>query len=357
VARIDSFLRLVADQQASDLHFHAGTAPLVRHDGDLVPLPFRVLSDDEARRFLLEVLTLEQKETLEAEQQVDFLYAIPGVARFRANVFRQRMGLSAVFRVIPDHIPTLEDLMLPPAVFKLTQAQNGLVLVTGPTGSGKSTTLAAMVQEINRTSDRHIITIEDPIEFVHAARRSVITQREVGSHVESFAAGLRSALREAPDVLVVGEVRDQETAQLALAAAETGVLVFGTLHANSAARVVDRILDMLPEEVRDQMRGVLSVMLRGVISQRLCKKAQGDGRIALVELLLAGYSVANMIRENKLHLLEGYLQSASTDGTGSQSMDTCIARFVQEGLVSAEEGLKYADAPAQLRKLLTAAEV
>jgi twitching motility protein PilT len=352
MARLDSFLRLVADQQASDLHFHAASVPIIRHDGDLIPLPFRVLSEEETRRFLLEVLTLEQQEVLEAQQQVDFLYAIPDVGRFRGNVFRQNHGLGAVFRVIPSRAPGLDELMLPPAAKSLTELQNGLVLVTGPTGSGKSTTLAAMVQQINRTSARHIITIEDPIEFVHEPERSVITQREVGRHAESFAAGLRSALREAPDVVVVGEMRDQETAQLALAAAETGVLVFGTLHANSSARAVDRVLDMLPEEVREQMRSVLSVMLKGVLAQRLCKKASGEGRVALVELLMVGYGVANMIRENKVHLIEGYLQSAAGDATGSQGMDSCIFRHVQDGLITAEEGLRYADSADQLRKLL-----
>ncbi len=352
MARLDSFLRLVAEQKASDLHFHAGNPPIVRHDGELVALPFRVLSENETRSFLVELMTLEQWAALEAEKQVDFLYEIPSVGRFRANVFVQSQGLGAVFRVIPRRIPTMEELLLPPAVKRLTTLQNGLVLVTGPTGSGKSTTLAAMVEEINETSPRHVITIEDPVEFVHEPRQSVITQRQVGRHAQSFATALRSALREAPDVLVVGEMRDGETAQLALSAAETGVLVFGTLHANSASRAVDRILDMLPEEVRDQMRGALSVMLRGVIAQRLCRRAGDDGRVALTEMLVPSYGVAHMIRENKIHLIEGYLQSASGDGTGSHSMDHCIGRYVQERIITPEEGLLHADDPAALRRLL-----
>lgn len=353
MARIDSFLEIVAEQRASDFHFHAGNPPIIRHVGELLPLPFRVLTDEEARRFVFEILTPAQRQTLEHDQQVDFIYVLPGVGRFRANVFIQSQGLGAVFRIIPNHLPTFEELRLPPAVRKLTEQNNGLVLVTGPTGSGKTTTLAAMVHEINKTQQRHVITIEDPVEFVHAPIQSVITQREVGRHAESFASALRSAMREAPDVLVVGELRDQETVHLALQAAETGVLVLGTLHTNSAPRAVDRILDALPEEIREAMRQVLSVTLRGVIAQRLCLRADGESRVAVLEILLLTHGVANLIRENKVHQIEGYLQSASSDGTGAQSLDNGILRYILEGLITREAGLAVADRPDELQKQLS----
>jgi twitching motility protein PilT len=352
MARLDSFLRIVAEQQASDLHFHAGNVPVIRHDGELMDLPFRALSAQETERFLREVLTDAQWATLQTEKQLDLMYALPEVGRFRGNVFVQSHGLGAVFRIIPDEVPTLDRLGVPPVLKRLTQLGNGLIVVTGPTGCGKTTTLAAMIHEINQTSQRHIITIEDPIEFVHQPRESVITQREVGRHVESFASGLRSALREAPDVLVVGEMRDQETVQLALAAAETGILVFGTLHTNSAAKAIDRIIDVVPEETREQSRGVLSVLLRGVIAQHLVRRASGDGRIAVAEILLQSYAVANMIRENKTHQVEGHLQTASYDGSGAQSLDHCLFQYIQEGHITLEDALSVADYPDQLKKLV-----
>lgn len=351
--RLDSFLRLVVEQQASDLHLHAGYVPVIRHDGDLVDVPFRQLSRDETERFLGEIMTDAQRDLLLAERQVDFLYDLPGTGRFRASVFQQSRGLGSVFRVIPDRPFTLEQLLMPPAVRKLTRLSNGLVIVTGPTGSGKTTTLAAMVDEINRNQQRHVITIEDPIEFVHRPVKSVITQREVGRHVASFAAGLRSALRESPDVLVVGEMRDQETVQLALQAAETGVLVLGTLHTNSAAKAVDRIVDVVPEDVRDQTRGVLSVLLRAVIAQHLVKKASGEGRVAALEVLLQSHGISNLIRENKVHQIEAYLQSAGVHPSGLQSLDGCLLKLVQEGLVEMSEAVLVADRPDQLRRQVT----
>ncbi len=354
MARLDTFLRIVAEQQASDLHLHAGNRPVIRHDGDIVDLPFRVLSAQETLRFVYEVLSDEQKTQLAEDRQVDLVYALPGVGRFRGNVFAQRHGLGAVFRIIPDNPPTLDQLGLPPVVRRLTTLPNGLVIVTGPTGSGKTTTLAAMVQEINRSSERHIITIEDPIEFVHEPSRCVITQREVGTHVGSFAAGLRSALRETPDVLVVGEMRDRETAQLALSAAETGVLVFGTLHTNSAARAVDRIVDVVPEDTREQARGVLSVLLRAVIAQHLVRRSIGEGRIAVPEVLVQTMGVSNMIREGKIDQLSAHLQSAGADGSGAQSLDYALLMKIQEGLILLEDALEVADYPEQLERAVAA---
>ena len=269
MARLDSFLRLVVEQKASDLHFMAGHRPLIRHDGLLVPIPFRELTDIEARRFLFEILSTEQRARLDAEEEVDFAYDLAGVGRFRANVFLQSDGMGAVFRVIPEEPPNLSDLRLPSAVRKILDLPNGLVLFCGPTGCGKSTTQAALIHELNRTRPLHIITIEDPIEFIHPPKKAVLTQRQVGKHVATFEHALRSALRESPDVVLVGELRDLETIQLALSAAETGVLVFGTLHTGSAAKSIGRIIDAFPDTQADQIRGVLSVIVRAVVSQRV----------------------------------------------------------------------------------------
>lgn len=352
MARLDSFLRLVVEQHASDLHFHSGAVPTIRFDGGLLPLPFRTLTETEARRFLFEIMDEAQSAQFDAERQLDFLYVVEGLGRFRANVFFQNHGMGAVFRVIRPSPPTLDELAVPQVLRKLAHLQNGLVLVTGPTGSGKTTTLSAMVHEVNRTSQRHIITVEDPIEVLHPPLKSVISQRQVEKHTGSFASALRAALRESPDVLVVGEMRDQETVQLALSAAETGVLVLGTLHTNSAAKAVDRIIDMLPPETREQARSVLSVLLRCVASQHLCRRASGEGRVAVMEVLLHSWAVANMIREGKAHQIDAYLQTAGNDGTGMISLDASIARSVRNGYITIEEGLRVANYPDQVQLMV-----
>ena len=350
MARLDSFLRLVVEQKASDLHFHSGVVPLIRHDGDLVPLNFRALSEKDARTFLLEILTPEQRAVFDRDQELDFIYQIPEVGRFRANMFQQARGIGSVFRIIPNRLPTIEELSLPPVVKKLTELQNGLVLITGPTGSGKTTTLAALVHEINKTSSRHVITIEDPVEYVHSPLQSVITQRQVGRHVESFATALRSSLRESPDVVVAGEMRDLETIQVALQAAETGVLVFGTLHTNSAGKAADRIVDVFPDESREQVRGVVSVLLRGVIAQILCKRANGEGRVAMMEVMLQTIGISNLIREGKGYQIDSYLQTAEP-GSGMQSLDSCIFRAIKDGVITLEEGLRVANYPEFVKRL------
>jgi len=352
MARLDSFLRLVAEQGASDLHFHAGNVPLIRFEGELTPLPFRSLSELETNRFIHEILSDEQKAELEKMQELDLVYELHGVGRFRANVFVQTHGLGAVFRVISSKIPTIDELGLPPAVQKMTELNNGLVLVTGPTGSGKSTTLAAMVDEINRNSPRHVISIEDPIEYVHTSKMGVVTQRQVGKHAESFAAALRSALRESPDVIVVGEMRDPETISLAVTAAETGVLVIGTLHSSSASKAVHRIMDVIAEESRDQVRSTLSVLLRAVIAQHLVRRSEGEGRVAALEILLQSYAVAHLIRENKVFQIDAYLDTASNDGTGAQSLDWCLFRNVREGILTLEDALKVANQPDAIKRLV-----
>ncbi|MBM4280142.1 MAG: PilT/PilU family type 4a pilus ATPase [Deltaproteobacteria bacterium] len=350
MARIDSFLRLVVEQRASDLHFTAGSVPLIRHDGELVPLPFRSLTEGEARRFLFEILTPEERERLEVELELDLLYALPGVGRFRANLFQQQQGWGAAFRIIPDRPPLLDELGFPAAVRGLCALQQGLVLIGGPTGSGKSTTLAALVHEINRTTRRHVLTVEDPIEFLHEPVLSAVTQRQVGIHVESFAEALRSALRESPDVLVVGEVRDSETMQLAVQAAETGVLVVGTLHTSSAAKTITRAIDMAAEDIREQLRASLSVLLKGVVAQHLLRRASGDGRIAAVEVLLNNPAVASMIRENKIVQIDAYLAGTSPWELGMQGLESCLLAFVRDGLVDVEEAAKLSASPEVLRR-------
>lgn len=352
MAHLDSFLRVVVDQRASDLHLHAGKPPLVRLDGELVTLPFRTLSGSDARRFIDDILSDTQRDQYARERQLDFIHEVEGLGRFRANVFYQNGGASAVFRVIPASPSTLTSLGMPRAVRSFSRLQNGLVLICGATGSGKSTTLAAVIHEINSTSARHVITLEDPIEVVHPADRSLVNQRQVGRDVDSFATGLRSALRESPDVLMVGELRDADTVSLALQAAETGVLVLGTLHTSSAPKAIDRMVDAVPEASREQARASLSVLLRGVVAQQLCRRANGEGRVAALEVLVHDHAVANMIRGNKIHLLEAHLQSASQDRAGNESMDQCLWRYVRDGTITRDEALRSANVPERLAERL-----
>ncbi|MEC7525835.1 MAG: PilT/PilU family type 4a pilus ATPase [Myxococcota bacterium] len=355
-ARLDTFLRIAADQKASDLHFHAGKVPMVRHHGELSTLPFRVLSAPQVRAFLDEILTPGQRATLEAEQQVDFAYDLDEVGRFRASVCEQSGGLSAVFRVIPNGLPHLSDLEVPAAVAGFTRHANGLVLITGPTGSGKTTTLAAMVDLINRTSGRHVITVEDPIEFVHPPKQGLVTQREVGLHAQSFASALRSALREAPDVLVVGEMRDFETISLALTAAEAGILVFATLHTGSAAKALDRMMGAAPADQQEQVREVLSVLLRGVLSQRLCRLADGQGRAVAAEILLQSVSISHLIRERKVHQIDAYLRGGEQASQGMVSLEQSLVRLVREGRVTRAEALSHANDPESVAASLAKGE-
>jgi twitching motility protein PilT len=329
---IEELLRETVERQASDLHLGAGEPPALRVHGDLVRTDRPVLTPDTVRSLVNGIMTEAQRTQFEAEHEVDFAYALTDVGRFRVNVFMQNRGPGAVLRTIPTKIPSLESLNVPPVLKELCERERGLVLVTGPTGSGKSTTLAAMVDAINQTWDGHILTVEDPIEFVHTPKRCLVNQREVGRHTGSFASALRSALREDPDVILIGEMRDLETISLALTAAETGHLVFGTLHTSSAPKTVDRIIDVFPASQQAQIRTMLSESLEAIVSQTLLKK-KGGGRVAACEILVGVPAIRNLIREGKLHQIPSMMQTGQR--AGMQSLEMAIADLVKRGLVDA----------------------
>lgn len=352
MARIDSFLRVVVEQAASDLHLSSGTVPAIRKDGELMPLPFRVVSEAETTRYLMEIITPEQQDRFEEEQSLDFLYEIPGVARFRGNLFLHARGVGSVFRIIPSGVPAMAQLQLPPVIRTLAAMDSGLILVCGPTGSGKTTTLAAIINEINTTKSAHIITVEDPIEFVHEGVRSVVSQRQVGVHVANFADAGRAALREAPDVLVFGELRDTESFTLALSAAEAGVLVLGTMHAASAGKAVHRIIDAFPGEQAQQALHVLAANFRGIVAQHLVPRSTGEGRLAVMEVLLNTAATAQLIRDNKVHQVESYLESGDHEGEGMFGLDAMLVPVIRAGTITLKAGLGLATRPDRVAELL-----
>ena len=327
---MEELLRETVALGASDLHLSAGLPPLMRIHGDLTRTEHPALSAAGVTALVNSIMSEEQRQTFQAEHEIDFACEVPGKGRFRVNAFVQSRGPGAVLRTIPTAIPTLESLNLPPVLKELCTRERGLVLVTGPTGSGKSTTLAAMVDLINQTWDAHILTVEDPIEFVHPPKRCLVNQREVGPHTRSFSNALRSALREDPDVILVGELRDLETMSLALTAAETGHLVFGTLHTSSAPKTIDRIIDVFPAGQQNQVRTMLSESLEAVIAQTLVKK-KGGGRIAACEILIGAPAVRNLIREGKLHQIPSMMQTSQR--IGMQTLDLALADLVKRGLI------------------------
>ncbi len=339
MAQIDELFKLMIKEKASDLHLTSGAPPSLRIHGDMIKTEHRNLTNEECQNLVFEILTPKQKKTFVEEWELDCSYTLPGVGRFRCNVFMQRKGLGAVFRIIPEKILTVDELSLPPQVLAPIESPTGLVLVTGPTGSGKSTTLAALIDHINSTQKGHIITVEDPIEFVHENKKCLINQREVSSHTKSFANALRAALREDPDYILVGEMRDLETISLALTAAETGHLVFGTLHTNSASKTVDRIIDVFPSAQKDQIRVMLSESLRGVIAQQLIKLSNGNGRAALLEILLVNKAVANLIREGKTFQIPSALQTGLTQGM--LTYEHSMKKLVDKGLISAKDAAAF----------------
>ncbi|HYW13095.1 MAG TPA: type IV pilus twitching motility protein PilT [Longimicrobium sp.] len=333
--KIDQFLNLLVQHGGSDLHLSCGGPPVLRVHGHLQKVAFRDLVESDLNLLLSEIITPAQLERYRTTHDLDFAYEIPGTARFRGNFFRQHRGPGAVFRIIPSKIPSAEEIGLPDVVRKFTDLNKGLVLVTGPTGSGKSTTLAAMIDLINATRPEHILTIEDPIEFVHANKKALVNQREVGPHTESFATALKAALREDPDVILVGEMRDRETIALALTAAETGHLVFGTLHTNSAHKTVDRIIDTFPGDLQHQVRAMLSESLRGVVAQQLLRKKGGAGRVAAHEIMVGTAAVSNLIREGKTYQIPSIIQTGKKDGM--VQMDQSILAHLMAGLVEGKE--------------------
>jgi twitching motility protein PilT len=339
MARLDDLLRQMKQHKASDLHLTSGSAPYMRINGDMVKLNYRNVSAETCHSLIYEILTEKQKELFAENWDLDLSYPLEGVGRFRVNVFMQRNGIAAVFRLIPENIKTLSELDLPEQLAGLIDASEGLVLVTGPTGSGKSTTLAAMIQTINEKQQAHIITIEDPIEFVHENRRSLISQRELASHTKSFGAALRAALREDPDIILVGEMRDLETIQLAITAAETGHLVFATLHTNSAIKTIDRVIDVFPEGQQTQIRVMLSESLRGVVAQALLPRPDRQGRVPVVEILVNVPAVANLIREGKVHQIASVMQTGRSHGM--TTFEGAIHELIHKNLISKEDGLSF----------------
>ena len=340
---IAALLTSTRDAGASDLHLSAGNPPIVRQRGEIVRANLPAMSADEVRALVYEIMNADQRAFFEANFEIDFGFEIPDVSRFRANVFMQRRGPGAVFRVIPTKIRTLEELGCPPVMREMAMKERGLVLVTGPTGSGKSTTLAAMIDYLNSNKQGHIITIEDPIEFVHESKKCLINQREVGSHTKDFASALRSALREDPDCLLVGELRDLETTSLAITAAETGHLVFGTLHTNSAAKTIDRLIDVFPADRQSQIRTMVSESLEGVIAQTLIPTADGKSRVAALEILVGIPALRNLVREEKTAQILSIMQVGTQHGM--QTLDHALKELVISGRITRDEALKRATNP------------
>ena len=331
---ITQLLSFGVEQGASDCHLSAGEPPMLRVHGDLKKLDHPVLTREQVHTMIYDMMNDHQRNVFEEHHECDFSFEIGDLARFRVNVFMQRRGEGAVFRTIPTKILTLEQLGMPPLLRQLCQKEKGLILVTGPTGSGKSTTLAAMLDHLNDTFEGHILTIEDPIEFVHQSKKCLVNQRELGPHTHTFTNALRAALREDPDIILVGEMRDLETIQLALTAAETGHLVFGTLHTSSAPKTVDRIIDVFPPGQQGQIRAQFAESIEAVITQTLLKKKTG-GRVAALEILVGTTAVRNLIREAKLHQIQGIMQASKKDGM--QTMDAALTDLVTKGLVTRQE--------------------
>ncbi len=340
MAKIDALFKLMKQQGASDLHLSSGAPPILRQSGDMEKLKYPPLTNDQTKALVFEILDQEQRAEFEETRDLDFAYELSGVARFRGNLLDTYRGVAAVFRIIPSEILTADQLKLPEGIRKLTRLKKGLVLVTGPTGSGKSTTLAAMIDLINSTRKEHILTLEDPLEFIHENKMSLLNQRQIGTHSMSFTNALKGALREDPDIILVGEMRDLETISMAMTAAETGHLVYGTLHTNSAPKTIDRIIDAFPKDAQEQVRTMLGESLKGVVCQQLLKTAEGKGRVAAHEILIGNAAVANLIREGKTFQIPSIMQTAK--GEGMQLMDQCLLDLLKEKKITPQEAHRCA---------------
>ncbi len=351
MARIDAFLKLGLAQGCSDIHLAVGVPPMLRMNGDLMPIKFRDLSDTELEAYILEILTVKQKDILMGGHDLDFSYVAGEGGRFRVNVFRKATGYGAVFRYIPGNVPTLDQLKVPSILKKFCDYHQGMVLVTGSTGTGKSTTLAAMIDHLNATRPLNIISLEDPIEFVHPSKQSQVIQREVGTHVLSFADGVRSAMREDPDVILVGELRDAETISMAMTAAETGHLVLGTLHTTGAVKTIDRIIDALPGELREQTKGFLAMSLKAVVTQVLVKTPDGRGRKAICEILVNNRAIAKLISTDQTHQIPSQLQTGRD--LGMQMMDHALLDAINAKEIDPDDAIRFANEKKNFQRFVT----
>lgn len=355
MARIDAFLNLGLAQGCSDIHLAVGIPPMLRMNGDLMPIKFRQLSDTELETYIIEILTKKQREKLESGHDLDFSYIAEEGGRFRVNVFRKVTGIGAVFRYIPGDVPTLDQLMVPPIIGKFCDYHQGLVLVTGSTGTGKTTTLAAMIDHLNQNRELNIISLEDPIEFVHPSKKSQVIQRELGTHVRSFADGVRSAMREDPDVILVGELRDAETIMMAMTAAETGHLVLGTLHTTGAVKTIDRVIDALPGELREQTKSFLAMSLKAVVTQVLVRTLDGRGRRAILEILVNTRAIAKLITTDQTHQVSSQLQMGKD--LGMQLMDQALLEAINKKQVDPDDAYRFANDKKKFQRFVTNTEL
>jgi twitching motility protein PilT len=355
MARIDAFLKLGLAQGCSDVHLSVGVPPMLRMNGDLLPIKFRELSDTELETYVREILTANQVQALEDGHDLDFSYVAEEGGRFRVNVFRKVTGYGAVFRHIPPDVPTLEQLDVPKVLTDFCDYHQGMVLVTGSTGTGKSTTLAAMINHLNETKNLNIISLEDPIEFVHPSKNCQVIQRELGTHLTSFADGVRSAMREDPDVILVGELRDAETITMAMTAAETGHLVLGTLHTTGAVKTIDRIIDALPGELREQTKAFLAMSLKAVVTQVLCKTPDGRGRRAVLEILVNTRAIAKQITTDQTHQIPSQLQTGKD--LGMQLMDQALLDAIQRKEIDPDDAYRYATEKSKFTRFVTDTDI
>ncbi len=351
MARIDAFLKLGREQSCSDIHLAVGVPPMFRMHGDLMPIKFRDLGDSELEGYMSEILTKSQKEKFRKGEDLDFSYMSEGVGRFRINLFRKSSGIGATFRHIPTEIPTFDSLNLPPVIKTFADFKQGMVLVTGSTGTGKSTTLASLINYINNSRKENIITLEDPIEFIHPSKKSQVIQRELNTHVQSFSDGLRASLRQDPDIILVGEMRDSETISMAMLAAETGHLVFGTLHTTSATKSLDRIIDALPAEQQGQGKIFLSQNLHAVVTQELIKTIDGRGRKAIVEIMIMNSAISNLIMSNKTFQIPNQIQTGS--GIGMQLKDQALLTAVQTKEIDPDDAYMHANDKKAFQRFVT----